>query len=94
MIVTGVIRKFGDLIKEAENQVIDSITDKRIETEPSITDRFLGAVENIFDQQGEFRGYRFRARTLRDRGPGAAEHREDVIYQDGRTFRLKVAYRF
>jgi iron complex outermembrane receptor protein len=26
--------------------------------------------------------------------PGAAEHREDVIYQDGRTFRLKVAYRF
>ena len=26
--------------------------------------------------------------------PGAEEHRQDVIDQDGRTFRLKVAYRF
>jgi iron complex outermembrane receptor protein len=26
--------------------------------------------------------------------PGAEEHREDIIYQDGRTFRVKVGYRF
>jgi iron complex outermembrane receptor protein len=26
--------------------------------------------------------------------PGAAEHRQDIILQDGRTFRLKLTYRF
>lgn len=26
--------------------------------------------------------------------PGAEEHRQDTIQQDGRTFRLKLTYRF
>jgi len=46
-----------------------------METEPSITDRFLNELERIFEQQGEKENIVFRARTLRDRGPHASEHR-------------------
>ena len=41
---------------------------------------FSASVYNLFDQQyGD---------------PGAEEHRQDVIGQDGRTFQLKLTYRF
>ena len=46
-----------------------------METEPSITDRFLNELERIFEQQGKKENIVFRARTLRDRGPHAPEHR-------------------
>ncbi|PYV24037.1 MAG: hypothetical protein DMG24_12555 [Acidobacteria bacterium] len=26
--------------------------------------------------------------------PGAEEHRQDIIFQDGRSFRIKLGYRF
>ena len=33
--------------------IIEGIKDGRMETEPSITDRFLNELERIFEQQGE-----------------------------------------
>jgi len=75
MIVKGIVRKFGELISEAEKRIIEGIKDGRIETETSITDRFLNEIERIFDEQSkkDVEVY-FRARTLRDRGENAPEH--------------------
>jgi hypothetical protein len=73
MIVKGIVRKFGELISEAEKQIIEGIEEERIETETSITDRFLEAIEDVFRRHGEHKGISFKARTLRDRGRGAAE---------------------
>jgi len=73
--VKGIVRNFGKLISEAERRIIEGIKDGRMETEPSITDRFLNELERIFEQQGEKENIVFRARTLRDRGPHAPEHR-------------------
>ncbi|HQG41820.1 MAG TPA: hypothetical protein PLE64_03845 [Spirochaetota bacterium] len=75
MIVKGIVRDFGKLISEAEGRIIEGIKDGRMQTEPSITDRFLNELERIFEQQGEKENIVFRARTLRDRGPHAPEHR-------------------
>lgn len=73
MIVKGVVKKFGELISEAEERVIEGIKEGRIETETSMTDRFLEAIEDVFRGHGEHEGISFKARTLRDRGKGAAE---------------------
>ena len=75
MIVKGIVRDFGKLISEAERRIIEGIKDGRIETEPSITDRFLNEVERVFERQGKKENIVFRARTLRDRGSHAPEHR-------------------
>lgn len=69
----GLVRHFGKLIGKAEENIIGKINDGRIETEPSITERFLQEVEDVFDKHGERDGIRFRAGTLRDRGANAPE---------------------
>lgn len=74
MFVTGLITKFGNLISQAERDTIEEIREGRVETEPSVSDRFLTRVEMVFEEWGEMRGVRFYARTLRDRGPHAPEH--------------------
>lgn len=73
MIVKGIVKDFGKLIAEAERNIIEKIEDGRLETEPSITDRFLQEIERNFEEHGRGRGIRFRARTLRDRGRNAPE---------------------
>ncbi len=60
-------------MQRAEDNIIQGIKDERIETEPSVTDRFLREIELIFEEHGERENIRFRARTLRDRGPNAPE---------------------
>lgn len=73
LIVKGVVKRFGELISEAEKRIIEGIEEGRLETEPSITDRFLEAIESVFKSEGEHDGITFKARTLRDRGKGAPE---------------------
>lgn len=75
IVVQGIVRHFGELISKAEEQAIEGIVESRTETEPSITDRFLARIEAVFEEHGEKNGLRLRARTLRDRGPGAPERR-------------------
>lgn len=62
-------------IFDAEQIVVSGLREKEIETEPSLTDRFLGAVKMTFHDNGFVtQGYRIRVRTLRDRGNNAPEH--------------------
>lgn len=73
MIVKGIVKHFGELIKKAEENIIDKINDGRLETEPSITERFLQELERVFDEHGGRDGIRFGAKSLRDRGSNAPE---------------------
>ena len=75
MIVKGIVSKFGRLIRIAEKEIIQGIEERRIETEPSITDRFLGHLEYVINHSEDVQGIVFRARTLRDRGINAPESR-------------------
>lgn len=75
MIAKGIVKDFGELISKAERRTIKGIEDGRVETEPSVTDRFLNELERISERQGEKGNIVFRARTLRGRGPNAPEHR-------------------
>ena len=45
---SGIVKRFGELIRKAEEQTIEGIEEGRIQTETSATDRFLEAVENAF----------------------------------------------
>ena len=75
MITTKAIGRITNKIADAEKLVIRGFHEKAIETEPSFTDRLLGAIEMAFGENGfESDGYRIRVRTLRDRGKGAPEH--------------------
>ena len=69
----GIVKYFVKLIKKAEENIIMKINDGRVETEPSVTDRFFQEVERVFEENGEKNGICFRVRTLRDRGPNAPE---------------------
>ena len=75
MIITRTVRRITDKITEAERIVTDDFKEGAIETEPSLTDRFLGAVKMSFGENG-FRaeGYQINVRTLGDRGRNAPEH--------------------
>ncbi len=74
MIFTGTIQRVVSTLEVAERITARSFAEGRIETEPTFTDRFLGAVEMAFGDGVRVRDFRFRVRTLRDRGPNAPEH--------------------
>lgn len=71
----NIIEHFSKLIAEAEREIIQKIFDKRLETEPSVTDRFLQAIENVFNSKVRAGKLKFEARTLRDKGTNAPEHK-------------------
>lgn len=65
--------RFGKLVAEAESTIIDSIIDRRTPDEPSITNRFLQALEMAINQSESIQGIQFQARTLSSLGPNAEE---------------------
>lgn len=73
MIIKGIVKHFGELIKKAEESIREKMDNGLLDTESSITDRFLQGIESIFDEYGKRNGIYFRARSLRDRGPNAPE---------------------
>jgi hypothetical protein len=73
MIIRRIVSRLGDLIEKAEKQTIEGIVEGRFETEPTITDRFLQAVEDLLKGQFEKEGIVFKTRTLKDRGPNSSE---------------------
>jgi hypothetical protein len=74
MIITGTLRDMLAAVESAESLAVRGLRDGTIETEPTLTDRFLGALEQAITSEGlPMRGYRLSIRTLRDRGPGAPE---------------------
>lgn len=69
------VEYFGSLVKQAELRILEKINDGRVQTETSITDRFLEEIENIFEKSYSIEGVKLKVRTLRDRGPNAPEKR-------------------
>jgi len=73
MIVVGILRDLSKHIEKAAAIAVEDLQEGIVETEPSLTDRFIGAMEGRLSTL-EIGGYRFKIRTLRDRGRGAPEH--------------------
>ena len=61
MVIKGIVKHFGKLIRKAEENIIEKIDDGRLETEPSITERFLQEIERVFEEYGEHNGIYFAA---------------------------------
>jgi len=76
MIITGTLRRMLAAVESAERLAVRGLAQGTVETEPTLTDRFLGALEQSISSDGlEIHGYRLSLRTLRDRGPDAPERR-------------------
>ncbi len=73
MIVSSVARRICDAASSVENDVLRQWREGAIETEPTLTDRFLGAFEQAIGSDFLVSGYRVTTRTLRDRGPNSPE---------------------
>lgn len=73
MVVNSAMRRIMTAVESAEHVATRGLDEGRIETEPTLTDRFLGALEEAFGNGIEADGYFMRVRTLRDRGPNAPE---------------------
>ncbi|MDD5705220.1 MAG: hypothetical protein PHR35_04800 [Kiritimatiellae bacterium] len=57
---------------EAIDHSVDALRDRKVEQEPAMTDRMLGAIEESLSDFTS-RDIRWRAKTLTDRGRGAQE---------------------
>lgn len=68
------VREVAQHIAGAIDRSVDALRERRVEQEPAMTDRMLGAIEeSLKDYQAK--GIRWRAKTLTDRGPGSQESR-------------------
>lgn len=68
------VREAARRIAEAIDDSVDALNEGRIEQEPAMTDRMLGAIEHSL-RDFQVKGIRWKAKTLTDRGPGAQERR-------------------
>ncbi len=73
MIVVPAVRRLLTAIESAESIATRGLNEGLVATEPSLTDRLLGALEMAFESGIESDGYHLNVRTLRDRGPNAPE---------------------
>jgi len=89
MIAIGIVRRFGELVKKAEELTITEIGQGKIETEPDITNRYLAVLEYVVNEYGEKEGIRFDASTLRDRGPNSPESKFDADFVGVLNVKLK-----
>jgi hypothetical protein len=77
MVPQEVIERLTNKISKSVDRVINNLKRFEIETEPNITDRLLANLERDFEQDDELanvkRNIVLRTRTLKDKGPKAAE---------------------
>jgi hypothetical protein len=73
MIAIGIVRRFGELVKKAEELTIDDIIQGKTQTEPDITNRYLANLQYVVNMHGVRKGIKFDGATLRDRGPESPE---------------------
>jgi len=97
MIISPAINRILKAIEAAEHKVIQGLQDKTIETEPSLTDRLLGAIDFAFDEGIKSDGYLIRARTLRDRGANAPEAEfgadlASVLHIDTKEYKISKGF--
>jgi hypothetical protein len=75
MLAIGIVRLFGELVREAEKRTIQSIIEEKAPTEPDITNRYMTNLENAINQHRTYRGIKFDGAVLKDRGPDSPESR-------------------
>jgi hypothetical protein len=68
------VREAAQHIAGAIDGAVDALREGRVEHEPAMTDRMLGAIEQSLTNY-ESKGIRWRAKTLTDRGRGSQESR-------------------
>jgi hypothetical protein len=68
----GAVREASKQIASAVESTVGAIRERRVEQEPAITDRMLGAIEESL-RRFSTNGVRWTAKTLTDRGRGAQE---------------------
>ncbi len=71
--LSGIVTKFGQSVAGAEQTIVQSISANRVPDEPSITNRFLQALESSINSIDPIRGIQFSATTLTSLGPNAQE---------------------
>lgn len=67
-----VVRKAAATIAAASDSAVEALREGRVEQEPAMTDRMLGAIEQAL-RGATIGGIRWEAKTLTDRGQGAQE---------------------
>lgn len=83
-------------------QVYASLNAQYLSNRETLAGKFAGGYLlpnfTLFSREGrkgwEFSASLYNVFAKRYGDPGAEEHLEDIIYQDGRTFRIKLHYRF
>lgn len=73
IIEKGVVRRLGELVTNAERNIIEKYHTKWIATENNITDRFFERLEIIFEQESQEGDIIFKSKTFKDKGEGASE---------------------
>jgi len=73
LVINGIVKLFGDLVREAERKIIEEIENGEVEDEPSITNRFIEKVKTYFELEIKQIEHNLRIRTLLDKGPKAPE---------------------
>lgn len=66
------VREVSNQIAQAIDRSVAALKEGRVEHEPAMTDRMLGAIEQSMDGF-EAKGIRWSAKTLTDRGPKSQE---------------------
>lgn len=67
-----VVREVADEIAGAIRRAVEALREGRVEQEPAMTDRMIGAIEETL-RDFKARGVQWGAKTLTDRGPGSQE---------------------
>ena len=66
------VRQVARRIASATDHAVEALSEGRVEHEPAMTDRMLGAIEESL-RDFEVNGIRWSAKTLTDRGPASQE---------------------
>ena len=74
-----IVREAAAHIAGAAERALDALREGRVEQEPALTDRMLGAIEESM-REFRTRGVTWTAKTLTDRGRGAQESRHGADF--------------
>lgn len=67
------VREAAKRLAAVAHKSVIALRQKRVEHEPAMTDRFLGAAEVLFEEEFEIKGICWSAKTLTDRGARSQE---------------------
>lgn len=81
------VRGAAQQIANAINHTVDALRERRVEQEPAITDRMLGAIEESLSDYSN-KGISWQAKTLTDRGAGAQESKYGADFMGVLTITL------